>query len=258
MQLNRQQWITDDLNVTEFMGVVIDSADPLKIGRCKIRVFGKFDDIPDSDIPWAFPKRNLSFGKGGGAGQFSYPKKDSVVSVKFNNGNLYSPEYYSIQELSEDLKKEISGSYENANSLIYDGDENLKVYYTQQKGLTLLLKDSRVNIGSDNAIIIEHKDTSAIIELRGNNITMTANSEVNVTGGTRVKVTSPEILVDGKETKLGHIPSYSAVLSEPLFAFLKTLSAAVDAKMYPTPGVFSSACAMAEELSTSKTVKISM
>jgi hypothetical protein len=255
--LKREQWIKDDLREMEFLGVVVDNTDPKKIGRCRIRVFGKFDNIADSDLPWANPFRGLSFGQDGGSGQFSFPKKDAVVAVRFNNGNIYYPEYYSVQELATDLKNEISGSYENSHSFAYDSDEQLRLYYTQAKGLTFYLKESRINIANDNAITIEHKGTSAIIELRGNNITITADSEINLTGGSRIKVTAPEVWLDGKETKAGHVPSYSMVLAEPLFAFLKSLSSAVDAKLYPTPGAMATACATAEQLSTSFTCKVS-
>jgi hypothetical protein len=255
--LKREQWIKDDLREMEFLGVVVGNDDPKHIGRCRIRVFGKFDDIADDDLPWATPLRGLSFGKDGGSGQFSFPKKDAVVGVRFNNGNIYAPEYYSIQEIATDLKEEITGSYKNSHSLIYDDDEKLRMYYTQQKGVTIYLKESRINIANDNAITIEHKGTSAIIELRGNNITITADSEINLTGGSRIKATAPEVWVDGKETKAGHVPSYSMVLGEPLFAFLKTLASTVDAKLYPTPGAMSSACATAEQLTLSSTCKVS-
>lgn len=255
--LKRDQWVKDDLRNMEFLGVVVDVEDPKKIGRCRIRVFGKFDDIEDGDLPWATPYRNLSFGQDGGSGQFSTPKKDAVVRVRFNNGNIYFPEYYSLQEMATDLKNEISGSYTNAHSVIYDKDEELRMYYTQEKGFTLFLKESRINIANDNAITIEHKGTSAIIELRGNNITITADSEINLTGGSRIKATSPEVWMDGKETKAGHVPAYSMVLGEPLFAFLKTLAATVDAKLYPTPGAMATACSTAEQLSLSGTCKVS-
>jgi hypothetical protein len=255
--LKRDQWIKDELREMQFLGVVVANDDPKKIGRCRIRVFGKFDEIADEDLPWASPLRGLSFGQDGGSGQFSTPKKDAVVNVRFNNGNIYSPEYYAIQELATDLKNEINGSYENAHSIIYDKDEELRMYYTQQKGITIYLKESRVNIANDNSIVIEHKGTSAIIELRGNNISITCDSELNSTAGSRIKETSPEIWIDGKETKLGHVPSYSAVLGEPLFSFLKTLSATVDAKLYPTPSAMATACATAEQLTLSGTVKVS-
>lgn len=247
----------DDLRNMTFLGEIVNVSDPEKKGRARIRVFGKFDELADDELPWAEQQMGNTFGAKGGTGAISVPRKGAVVNVLFDNGNVYTPYYYNIQEHSPELLNEIKNSYEGAHSLIYDMDENLKVFYTKEKGLNFMLKDSRVTIASDNAIIIEHKGTSSIIELRGNTITMTADSEINLTAGSRIKATAPEIWIDGKETKVGHIPAYSATLAEPLFAFLKALSAAVDAKLYPTPGAMASACATAEQLATSGTVKVS-
>lgn len=253
----RTNMIDDDLSSMDLMGVIVDINDPEKLGRARVRVFGKFDDIVDEDLPWAEPHIGNTFGQKGGSGTISIPRKGAVVNVLFDNGNIYSPLFYNIQEVSPDLLAEIKNSYEGAHALLYDGDEELKLFYTREKGITMVLKDSRVNIASDNSITIEHKGTQSIIELRGGNITINSDSEINMTAGSRVKVTAPEVWIDGKETKVGHTASYSAVLAEPLFAFLKTLAATVDAKMYVTAGAMASACAQAEQLSTSGTVKVS-
>lgn len=248
---------TDDLRSMNFQGEIVDVDDPTKSGMCRVRVFGKYDELEKEDIPWARPQGGLSFGQKGGTGSLSVPRVGAVVSVTFDNGNPYTPIYFNVQEMSPDVLSEISNSYENAHSLIYDGDENLKIFYTREKGLMISLKDSVVNIASDNSITIEHKDTSSIIELRGGVITVTADSEINLTGGSRVKLTAPEVWLDGKATKTGHVPAYRQVLGEPLFAALKVLAAAVDAKMYSTPGVMMNVITQAEELSLSTTCTVS-
>jgi hypothetical protein len=45
-----------------FLGVVEDvSNDPLKIGRCKVRILGWHDDtLSINDLPWAFPIRPVT------------------------------------------------------------------------------------------------------------------------------------------------------------------------------------------------------
>ena len=256
--IDRQTLTKDDLRSMMFLGTVVDSNDPTHTGRCRIRVFGMFDDLNDDELPWAQPQFGLSFGKNGGSGALSVPRVGTVLNVQFDNGSIYSPVFFAIQEPAPDLVNEITNSYENAQSLIYDGIEDLKIYYTKEKGLTLWLKHSRINIANDNSITVEHKDTKSIIELRGPVITVASDSEVNITGQSRVKIDSAEVWVHGKETKVGNQPAYSAVLAEPLWAFLKVLSATVDAKQYATPGAMSGACATAEQLATSQTVKVSM
>ena len=84
--IDRSQWVKDELREMTFLGVVVDIRDPQKIGRCRIRVFGKFDDIADGDLPWASPNLGLSFGKDGGSGHFSTPKVGAIMNVIFNNG----------------------------------------------------------------------------------------------------------------------------------------------------------------------------
>jgi hypothetical protein len=51
-----------------FMAVVVDRADPLKVGRCKVRIFGyhNFDLKVQStqDLPWAYPLNPITASQG--------------------------------------------------------------------------------------------------------------------------------------------------------------------------------------------------
>ena len=38
-----------------FLGFVIDNNDPMKVGRCKVKVIGLHDSLSDSDLPWIQP-----------------------------------------------------------------------------------------------------------------------------------------------------------------------------------------------------------
>lgn len=241
----------------KYLAIVEDVDDPLKLGRVKARIDWLFGDIPTADIPWANPKHTMFFGKGGMGGQFSVPKPDSIVEIWFNDNNIYSPEYRHIQELAADVRDQLQKEYLGTHILGFDGDEDLKMYYTKQKGLTFYLKGSRINISNDKSITIEHDETSSIIELRGGTITMTTDSQINSTAGTRIKESSSEVWIDGKTTKLGHSPQYSAILAEPLFVLLKAMAENIDAKMYPTPGATSSLVEQMKKLIISSTVKVS-
>jgi hypothetical protein len=262
----------DTLLSTEWLGEVVDNKDPEFTGRCRIRVYGKLDGrvndddnksafiIPDDHLPWANPSNSTIFGGGEskGAGSLSVPKIGSKVKVKFNGGNLYSPEYTVLQDVNESLIGEIKSSYENATVLYFDEDEKTKVLYTQAKGLEIFHKDSKMVINPDSSITIEHKGTSSIIELVGSNINVTANSAVNITANSKVQVQASECVLNGSSvTKLGPAPGYSGVLAEPLWTFLKMVASAVDAKLPSTPGVLTGQAASFEQLSTSKNVKLS-
>lgn len=248
-----------DLRDRIWVGKVVDNDDPEKLGRCRIKVFSLMDDIEDGNVPWAFPVTNGMFAGGpGGFGSISIPKIGTIVRVQFSEGNLYSPEYYGIQTINRAMQADISDTYLNSHVLAYDEDEQMKVFYTPGKGLELFHKDSHITINPDSSITIEHKDSQSIIELVGTNINITANSTINITSNSLIKAESTEVNMNGSATtKLGPAPMYSAVLAEPLWAFLKMLAGAVDAKLPSTPGAMVGAASSFEQLSTSKNVKVS-
>lgn len=241
----------------EYLGVVVNNADPQFRGRCKVKVFGVYDDIPDEDLPWAHRIYGHSFGAAGGSGEMSVPKLGSIVRIKFNTGNYLSPEYYASQEISPDLRDELENSYEGAHSLVYDGIENLKIFYTVDKGLVIELKGSNIVISNDNSITIKHNQSSSIIELRGNQVTMTTDSEISMVAPDRIRAESSLVEMKGRTVNLGTSPVKSAVTAEDLWSFLKILATAVDTKLPATPGVNASMAKMFELISTSKTIKIS-
>ena len=254
--VDRNKLEKPNIEITHYLGVVVDNKDPEFRGRAKIRVFGIFDQLEDADLPWSYQRFEQSYGLGGGSGRISVPKLGSVVHVQFNNGNYYSPEYKAVQELSPDLIEEIRASYDGAHSLIYDGIERLKIYYTVEKGLVIDLKESKIIIRNDNSILITHADDTSSIELKGGKITKYADQEIENTAITRIKHSSEEVWMDGKTTNLGHSPLFSAVCAEPLWDFLKKLAISVDSKLPATPGVNSTLASSFEQLATSQTVRV--
>jgi hypothetical protein len=244
-----------------FYGQVVDNNDPEQEGQCKIRVFGVFDDIEDENLPWAAPGSSKVFGGGedGGFGDISIPKNDALVRVSFAEGDLYSPEWHSLAYVNQAVKDEIADSYLNSHVLAYDVDEQLKIFYTPSKGVEIFLKQSHITINPDASITIEHANSQSIIELVGSDCNITTQANVNVTCPTKIEETAQTCIINGiTKTQLGPVGNFGAVGAEPLWAFLKALSAAVDLKWPPTPGVNSSAAAAAEVASTSKIVKVTV
>jgi hypothetical protein len=244
-----------------FYGQIVENNDPLQEGRCQIKVFGVFDDIPNEDLPWAYPGSSKVFGGGsdGGFADISIPKKDAIVRVSFIEGDLYSPEWYSIAFLNQAAKDEISESYLNSHVFAYDVDEDFKIFYTPSKGIEIYLKKSHITINPDSSITIEHADSQSIIELVGSDCNITTQANINLTAPTKIECTTETAIYNGTtKTQLGPIGNFSAVGAEPLWAFLKSLATAVDSKWPPSPGINSSAAAAAEEASTSKNVKVTV
>ena len=166
-------------DVQHFLGVVMDINDPKKKGRCKINVFGLFDDLSVEDLPWAYQTLDTSFGDNGGGGRFSTPQIGSVVGVVFNNGDYYSPEYKGLQEIGQSLKAELNDSYEGFHSLIYDGIEIVKIFYSQKKGLMLETKGSTINITNDDKINITSKGEINLVNPKAS-INMKSTGEIDI------------------------------------------------------------------------------
>ena len=235
---------SNDLIDKQFLGTVEDANDPDLEGRCRVRVFGIHgESVPVEDLPWAYPKdKPLYFGKDGKAAAISIPKEGAVVAIRFDNGNIYSPEYYAIQELADDIKEELQkeSEYHGSHFLLFDGDEELKFWFTKEKGITMQLKGSRINIGQDKKITIEHDQTQSIIELKGTEINITADSKIIATSNSKIELNSNDIHVNGNNVLLGPITNASkaqpSVLGTSLSAALSTLAGAIDSKWPPTPG----------------------
>jgi hypothetical protein len=242
-----------------FIGKVVDNDDPEREGRCRVEVFGLFTGLATDQLPWANPGyRRMFGGADGGFADISVPKIDTFVQIRFVEGDIYNMEYVAIQNINPAVQAEIEGSYLNSHVLAYDTDEELKVFYTPAKGVEIYLKRSHITINPDSSITIEHADSDSLIELVGSNINIVANSSVNITANSLIKGEASEVAMNGSSvTKLGPAPTYSAVLAEPLWTFLKSLAAAVDGKLPSTPGVFAGQAAASEQLSTSKNVKVS-
>ena len=243
-----------------YFGKVIINDDPERMGRCKIRVLGVFDELQDNDLPWAFPAYNTTFAGGAskGYGSISVPKLETIVRVRFENGDAYSPVYWSIPVVNDAMKAELDSSYLNSHVVTYDVDENMKILYSPSIGLKYHFNGSHVTINPDKSITIEHDATQSVIELNGSNITIVANNKIEATAPTKIEINSSNVHVNGVKTELGAAPVFSNICAEPLWVFLKALAAATDAKWPPSPGVLTSLAATAEVASTSKTVKTSL
>ena len=107
----------DNLRDSHWIGEVVDNSDPLLDGRCRVRVFGKFDNIPTSSIPWATPSNRNT------PGAHAVPRVGDIVAINFDNGDIYHPEYIYHVNQNSDFKSDIlseSGAPQNCISLVYD------------------------------------------------------------------------------------------------------------------------------------------
>ena len=124
----------DNLRETHWLGEVMENADPKNLGRCRVKVFGKFDQLPTDAIPWATPMTRDH------VGAHAIPNIGTIVAVRFDNGNLYHPEYWFQINQSTALKEDIldqSNAAQDVVSLVYDEIRNIRIYHSPEDGLVI-------------------------------------------------------------------------------------------------------------------------
>lgn len=173
---------TDNLRSTHWLGEVVDNKDPEFLGRCKVKIFGKFDLLATADIPWAFPMNRTN------PGQHVVPRVGDIVAARFDNGNIYMPEYWVHVDQNKNLKDDILKSASephNVVSLVYDAERNIRIYWSKEDGLVITTGKSK-----DKAPMIRFDDKGDIL-LNADNIYMatskTDKSEPAVNGETLYK-----------------------------------------------------------------------
>ena len=143
----------EELKNNTFIGIVEDNQDPKKLGRCKVRVLNIYDEIPIEDIPWATSWKDIN------GNTLFVPDKGKVVSVVFDNGNKYMPEYIYAEHFNINLEKklqELSDSdYISMRALLFD--HKTQIYSTDSEGLKIDYKLNNINITSSD-ININIKD----------------------------------------------------------------------------------------------------
>jgi hypothetical protein len=246
-----------DLHDNDWLGVISNNIDPTYSGRCQVRVYRLMDHLNAKDLPWAVPINSTIFA-GDGAGSLSVPKIGQIVRIQFNNGDIYSPEYTTIQNIDTQLIERIKEDYDGTHVMLYDPDEELTVIYQRNSGLQMFYRGSFIQISPDSMITIEHANQESLIQLEGDKLNIVTKNEVNVSAAAKVSINADEVVASGNQaTKLGPGPYYHAVLGEVLFPLLQTMATALDAKMPATPGVNTGLVQQAKQAAISNNVLIS-
>ena len=158
--MNQNELFKDNLRDTHWLGEVVDTADPNGNGRCRIRVYGKFDLLEVEDMPWAIPSNNQL------TGSYSVPNVGDVVAVYFDNGNIYTPVYKNAVRVNPDLKSEVldgNATPEAVTSVVYDSFKGLRMYHTPDDGLIITTgngpkSNPAIRVSSDGKIFLSAAD----------------------------------------------------------------------------------------------------
>ncbi len=132
--MNNSELFRDNLRDAHWLGEVVDIEDPLLQGRARVKVYGKFDKLPNEAIPWATPQNREA------PGMHVVPRVGDIVAIRFDNGNIYHPEYWFQVDQNEDLKADIleaSSAPHDVISLVYDAERNVRIYHSPEDGLVI-------------------------------------------------------------------------------------------------------------------------
>jgi len=154
----------EDFKYKTFVGVVEDNNDPKKLGRCKVRVLNVFDEIPVEDIPWAAPWKDLN------GNAFIVPDVGKIVSVVFDGGNIYKPEFIFAEHFNINLQKKLSqlsgSSYTSMRAVMFD--HKTQIYSNDAEGLKIDYKFNSINI-TDGSIDLNIKDNFSGVNIGSRN-----------------------------------------------------------------------------------------
>jgi hypothetical protein len=238
MKPNTIDFRKHDLHDNDWIGIVVNNQDPTFSGRAQVRVFGVMDGIIDEHIPWASPMNATVYG-GDGGGNLSIPKLGQFVRVRFSNGDLYSPEITSVQNIDTNLIETIKEDYQGTHVLAHDPDYGLSILHQPESGLLIFYRESFFQITPDSMITLQTENADSLIQLEEDTTRIVTKNEVIVAAASKVEVTADEVVVAGSNTtKVGPGPVYEdAIVSDGLFGLISSLASMIDAKFPATPGV---------------------
>lgn len=206
----RDDFKHDNLKDTRWLGQVIDNLDPDFEGKIKVRVFGKFDELEDEQLPWSYPTNFYTAGSADGSGYFSIPKIGSIVEIVFDNGDIYLPRWRTLHKVSLELKNRIGNeeSYDGAQVTYYDTETNYYLYHTVNEGFFLRTKSDRI-LPEDsededpppaNEVLITPEDDIIIRNLTQNEIQILHTNDIIIQNKTdeENEVTINSIVLDNE------------------------------------------------------------
>lgn len=165
------------------VGVVVSNKDPLKMGRCRIRIPGVY---PDGGGPWALP---LGWPAAGSAqrGYYGPPPEGADVGVLFNQGDPDAPYYISANPGQAETPSEVSSSSE-------EDATKVQVFETDRWRVIL---DNRTG---QELLSLRDKTTDDVIEIDGVNfgIRIKGTSTVLIESEALLSLDAPMIQIGGR------------------------------------------------------------
>lgn len=165
-----------------YRGIVVDNNDPLTNGRCKINVFGVYDELKSGELPWA-TFADPFMGGLQGYGSSLIPEVDTHVWVFFEGGDVRHPVYFAGApamngEGNPDLPEESSDDYPNKIVLKFKEDIVLTI---DKSTSTVSIEADKIDLGREDSLeqsVLGKK----LEEWVNNELTPWLNTQLIVTG----------------------------------------------------------------------------
>ena len=222
-------------DLSMWTGEVIDNIDPMKLGRVKVRIFGMYEDLDRSVIPWALSETTYL---GASTSNLVVPPIGSTIRGYFENGDPYKPIYSGIVCYKRPLvssEESFNGSTSPGDSILDDAVNDLDYPSTmvlmktdEGEGDTLNRKNGqmkithrsglKIQIDPNGSILIEHSMSKKIANSDPANMDVIIEGKFNLNANDDITVKAKKnVMIDSVmgDVHLGKNVSKNLVCAHP-------------------------------------------
>ena len=166
----------------KWTGIVVNNADPDKLGRVQIKIYGFYDDLAMSNIPWAVPDiQSWTSTKG----NFVVPELNTILRGYFDNGDEMKPVYDSVAFNS--AYSSLEGDFFDWYTRTEDYPHTMVLFQTDQKDYLVMNKKTGEIAFTHHTGTVMRVDSDGNIDI-GTSIYSggPANMTVNVSGNVQI------------------------------------------------------------------------
>jgi len=147
-----------------FRGVVMNNDDPSNNGRVQVRVYGVFDDVPKSELPWAVPCWPFR--------SHSVPSINEVVYVMFSAGNPNFPVWMGWCPTKGENPSECRGGASERRTMIHKTVDGKKIYMSDDENLIEVFHQngSHIKMEAEKMTLFFDEDNYIEIDAEGINL----------------------------------------------------------------------------------------
>ena len=175
-----------------YTGTVLDNDDPEGRGRCKVYVYGVYDDSFNADkgkkLPWSIPCQPLFCGGNGKNGTFQCPDLSATVLVAFSSGDISKP--LMLAQITDKKSTKVDKTYQPQISLFTPSSCTM---YWDGMYIEMYKPTHTVTVSAENITAFASHDLSGHAEHDAyldaiNNIYVKAGVDLNIKTGANMNI----------------------------------------------------------------------